>query len=69
VNTVVNGEPQPVTEGTRMVSPELGAVLAERDRLRELLDSFTRAVIEVSDRPALTALAGDVRKRAELDPS
>ncbi len=54
---------------------EAGRVTGQRnrcsetaDKLREMLDIFTETVINVSDRPALTALARDVRKRAELDP-
>jgi hypothetical protein len=41
-------------------APELAA-------LRKQLDDFTRAVINVSDRPVLTVLARDLRKRNELE--
>lgn len=39
---------------------------AELAALRELLDRFTSAVINVSGRPTLTAMARNVRKRAGL---
>jgi hypothetical protein len=39
------------------------------DEARKRIDDFTRTVINVSDRPALTALARDLRERTGLDPS
>lgn len=47
-------------------APELAAAMRETRELRELLDGFTGAVINVSGRPTLTAMARDVRKRAGL---
>ena len=73
MDVTVNGEPVPGTAGNaRAVSPELGAAMAETRKVRDLLDDFTRAVIDLDDGARLVAIgrlaaaARSARKKAGL---
>lgn len=56
METTVNGEPVPVTEGTPMVSPELAAAMAETRHLRADLRTLADLWDASSDRDEASAL-------------
>lgn len=73
MSVTVNGEPVPTTEGTPMVSPELGAAMAETRMMRELLTEVLRTFGDSSG-DGWRSRVGQVkyrqwRKRAGLDGS
>jgi hypothetical protein len=65
MSAAVAAAPQPAPKGKR-VTLKLSETQPAPE-LARVLDDFTRTVINVSDRPALTAVARDVRKNHGME--